>query len=109
MTRAATARKIETNDIADRVTALDWDAIGKQLDQFGCATIGPLLSVEEGAAISSRYDDDKLYRSRVIMARHGFGRGEYKYFAYPLPDLVASLRASLYPPLAAIANRWNEQ
>ena len=109
MTRTAQARKVETDDIADRVAALDWANIGTQLDQFGCATTGPLLSADECAAISSRYDEDKIYRSRVIMARHGFGRGEYKYFAYPLPDVVASLRESLYPPLAEIANRWNEQ
>src|ERR1041384_2562006 len=109
MNRAGTARKIENSDVADRVTALNWKEIATQLDQFGCATTGPLLSTTECAAISSRYDDEKIYRSRVIMARHGFGRGEYKYFAYPLPDVVASLRASLYPPLAAIANRWNEQ
>jgi len=108
MSRAA-ARKIETNDIAERVAALDWAGLSAQLDQFGCATTGRLLSADECAAISSRYDDDKLYRSRVIMARHGFGRGEYKYFAYPLPNIVASLRASLYPQLAGIANRWNEQ
>jgi uncharacterized protein len=108
MSRAA-ARKIETNDIAERVAALDWAGLSAQLDQFGCATTGRLLSADECAAISSRYDDDKLYRSRVIMARHGFGRGEYKYFTYPLPNIVASLRASLYPQLAGIANRWNEQ
>jgi len=109
MNRAGTARKIENSDVADRVTALNWKEIATQLDQFGCATTGPLLSTTECAAISSRYDDEKIYRSRVIMARHGFGRGEYKYFAYPLPDVVASLRASLYPPLAEIANRWNKQ
>ncbi len=109
MTRAAHARKIDTDDIADRVAALDWTDIGTQLDQFGCATIAPLLSAGECVAVASRYDDDTIYRSRVVMARHGFGRGEYKYFAYPLPDLVAALRASLYPPLAEIANRWNEQ
>jgi len=109
MPRSAHARKVETNDIADRIAALDWANIAAQLDQFGCATTGALLSADECAVISSRYDDDKLYRSRVIMARHGFGRGEYKYFAYPLPDIVASLRISLYPPLAQVANRWNEQ
>src|SRR5690606_6752135 len=59
-------------------------------------------------AISARYDEDSLFRSRVVMARHGFGRGEYRYFAAPLPDPVAALRAALYPPLAAIAGRWNE-
>src|SRR4051794_16159490 len=109
MTRAATARKVETHDIADRVDGLDWTDVAANLDQFGCATTGPLLSADECLAISSRYEDEKIYRSRVIMARHGFGRGEYKYFAYPLPDIVASLRASLYPSLAHIANRWNEQ
>jgi hypothetical protein len=109
MTRTAQARKVDKDDVADRVAVLDWANIGTQLDQFGCATTGPLLSADECAAISSRYDDDAIYRSRVIMARHGFGRGEYKYFAYPLPDVVASLRESLYPPLAGIANRWSEQ
>jgi len=109
MTRPAQARKIETDDIAARVAALDWPAIATQLDQFGCATTGPLLGEEECAALASRYGDDKIYRSRVIMARHGFGRGEYKYFAYPLPEIVSELRTALYPPLAGVANRWNEQ
>ena len=109
MSRAAHARNVETNDIAERVAALDWTWIATQLDQFGCATTGALLNADECVGISSRYDEDAIYRSRVIMARHGFGRGEYKYFAYPLPDIVASLRTSLYPPLADIANRWNEQ
>jgi hypothetical protein len=109
MARTAQARKVDHDDVADRVAALDWADIAAKLDQFGSATTGPLLSVDECLAISSRYDDDKLYRSRVIMARHGFGRGEYKYFAYPLPDIVAGLRAALYAPLADIANRWSEQ
>ena len=109
MSRSAHARKPESNDIADRVVALDWTRIAGELDKHGCATTGALLSAEECAALSSRYGDDSIYRSRVIMARHGFGRGEYKYFAYPLPEIVASLRAALYPPLADVANRWNEQ
>jgi len=109
MSRAAKVRSTETNDVDARVAALDWARIGTELDAQGCATTGALLSPDECVAISSRYQDDALYRSRVIMARHGFGRGEYKYFAYPLPDAVASLRAALYPQLAAIANRWNEQ
>ena len=66
-----------------------------------------LLSENECAALAASYADDALFRSRIVMARHGFGRGEYKYFADPLPELVAALRAALYPPLAAIANRWN--
>ncbi len=98
-----------TKDIAKRVAALDWQEIGRQLDSFGCATTGPLLTPEQCGALSGSYDDDGIFRSRVIMARHGFGRGEYKYFAYPLPETVASLRSALYPRLAEVANRWNEQ
>ena len=78
-----------------------------QLDAHGCAVIGPLLTAQDCAALIDGYESDERFRSRVVMARHGFGRGEYKYFAYPLPDTVAALRAALYPPLAAIANRWN--
>jgi hypothetical protein len=68
-----------------------------------------LLDASGCAALAAHYDDDTRFRSRVVMGRHGFGRGEYKYFAHPLPDAVAALRTALYPPLAAIANRWNEQ
>jgi hypothetical protein len=78
------------------------------LDAYGCATTGPLLAPDEATGLAGLYGSDDLFRSRIVMARHGFGRGEYKYFAYPLPDLVASLRTALYPPLAEIANRWNE-
>jgi hypothetical protein len=92
-----------------RVAALDWPAIAAALDAHGCATTGPLLTAQESAALAARYDKDPLFRSRIVMARHGFGRGEYKYFAYPLPDDVAALRGAFYPPLAAIANRWNGQ
>jgi hypothetical protein len=109
MSRSAQARRPEPNDIAARVATLDWTEIGTQLDSFGCATTGALLTPHECAALSGRYDADGLYRSRVIMARHGFGRGEYKYFAYPLPDPIAALRTSLYPALAEVANRWNAQ
>ena len=109
MSRSAHARKIETSDVGDRVAALDWERIANELDAHGCATTGALLSADECAALSSRYEDDAIYRSRVVMARHGFGRGEYKYFAYPLPELIAELRTALYPPLARVANRWNEQ
>src|SRR5688572_2078264 len=109
MSRSAHARKPQENNIADRVAALHWDAIGTQLDSFGCATTGPLLSADECAATAERYDEDGIYRSRIIMARHGFGRGEYKYFAYPLPETIVALRTSLYSRLADVANRWNEQ
>ena len=104
----AHARKPQESDIADRVAALDWARIAGELDAEGCATTGALLTPEECVALSARYGADGLYRSRVIMARHGFGRGEYKYFAYPLPEIVGTLRTALYPPLAVIANRWNE-
>ncbi|WP_217911469.1 2OG-Fe(II) oxygenase [Myxococcus sp. AM011] len=91
-----------------RLEALDWEGLGSELGMRGCATLASMLTPDECAALSSLYASDAPFRSRVVMARHGFGRGEYKYFAYPLPDLVARLRSGLYPPLAAIANRWNE-
>jgi uncharacterized protein len=94
--------------LAARIAALDWTGIAARLDAHGCATTGPLLTAEQCAALAANYGSDALFRSRVVMARHGFGRGEYKYFAYPLPELVAALRGALYPPLAEIANRWNE-
>lgn len=79
------------------------------LDANGYALIPGLLSPPECAAIAASYPDDRLFRSRVVMARHGFGKGEYKYFGYPLPEPIARLRATLYPPLAAIANQWNAE
>jgi uncharacterized protein len=91
----------------ERFAALDWRRIGEELDRHGCAVVGGLLTAGECAALAASYADDALFRSRIVMARHGFGRGEYKYFADPLPELVAALRAALYPPLAEIANRWN--
>jgi hypothetical protein len=87
---------------------LDWRRIGEELDAQGAAVLGGVLSREQCAALAESYVRDELFRSQVIMARHGFGRGEYKYFDYPLPEPVAALRAALYPPLAEIANRWNE-
>jgi hypothetical protein len=86
---------------------LDWAALSEALDTSGCATTGPLLSAADCAGLAGLYADDAMFRSRVVMARHGFGRGEYKYFAYPLPATIAALRTALYPPLAAVANRWN--
>jgi uncharacterized protein len=94
-------------EISERVAALDWTTIAAALDDHGAATTGPLLRADECTALAGCYDDDARFRSRVIMARHGFGRGEYKYFANPLPETVADLRAALYPPLAEVANRWN--
>ena len=94
--------------VSARVAGLDWPAIAAALDAHGCATTGALLKPEECAALSGLYETEQHFRSRIVMARHGFGRGEYKYFAYPLPDVIAALREALYPPLADIANRWNE-
>jgi uncharacterized protein len=90
-----------------RVAAIDWKAVAAELDAHGCATTGVLLSAAECSALIEAYGVDKLFRSRIVMARHGFGRGEYKYFAYPLPDIVATLRDCLFPQLAHIANAWN--
>jgi uncharacterized protein len=81
--------------------------IEAELDARGCATVSGLLTASECEELAGLYDDEERFRSRVVMARHGFGRGEYKYFTYPLPELVGELRESLYPPLVAVANRWN--
>ncbi len=92
--------------VADRVATLDWAGIGAALDQRGCATTGPLLTAAECDALVEGYDADDGFRSRVVMARHGYGQGEYKYYGYPLPELVAGLRTALYPALAVVASRW---
>ncbi|HDR9474841.1 2OG-Fe(II) oxygenase [Burkholderia multivorans] len=100
-------RTAEPVDVASRVDTLDWHLIDTDLDGYGCAHVPRLLSPDECRALAALYPDDTRYRSRVVMARHGFGRGEYKYFAYPLPTLVDALRTALYRHLAPIANRWN--
>jgi uncharacterized protein len=92
---------------APSVANLDWGTIAEELDAHGCAVLSGVLPDDACAALAGSYQDDTRFRSRVVMSRHGFGRGEYKYFAYPLPGLVGTLRAALYPPLAAIANRSN--
>ena len=105
----ATARRpsAEVASLSARVCSLDWPQIAAQLDGFGAATTGPLLADNECADLAALYDADAPFRSRIVMARHGFGRGEYKYFTYPLPAALAELRPALYGPLAEIANRWN--
>ena len=107
---SANAKKIVSpaSDIAARVDAIDWAQATIDLDAQGCAVLTGLLSSEECRAIAALYPDDKNFRSRIVMGRHGFGRGEYKYFSYPLPDLIAQLRPALYAQLHGIANRWNE-
>ncbi len=93
--------------MAKRIQAFDWAAIGADLDTRGYAVVKDILAPEDCAALVAFYPHDGPFRSRVVMARHGFGRGEYKYFANPLPKIVGDLRSALYPPLSSIANRWN--
>lgn len=88
------------------VDDLDWDRIGADLDAAGHALTGPLLDAGTCAALAGLYPLDAPFRSRVVMERHGFGKGEYKYFTHPLPDPIAALRAPLYRRLAPVANRW---
>ncbi len=93
-------------DIRGRVQVRDWSALASTLDAQGCAMLEGLLTPEECVTVAGLYSQDDLFRSRVVMGRHGYGRGEYRYFSYPLPNLVAELRSALYPHLMPIANRW---
>jgi hypothetical protein len=108
MSTTPTARLVSSVDIDKRVAAVDLASVSTHLDGYGWAMLRKLLTADECETIAGLYEDDRRFRSHVVMARHGFGRGEYKYFAYPLPETVASLRMALYPRLAPIANRWNE-
>ena len=103
-----TASAVARPDIAGRIETIDWNRVVRDLDDGGNATIPGLLDVDQCTALTSLYLHDEPFRSRVVMARHGYGRGEYKYFNYPLPGIVAILRTGIYPQLAPIANRWNE-
>jgi hypothetical protein len=96
-----------TNNSVARVGALDWNGISQELDDQGSAVLASLLTPDECQGLTDLYPDDALFRSRIVMARHGFGRGEYKYFRYPLPDIIADLRNVLYSRLASLANRWS--
>jgi hypothetical protein len=93
--------------IAERVQALEWERLSHDLDAQGSAVAEHLLAAGECEALATLYADEHRFRSRVVMGRHGFGRGEYKYFAYPLPDPIAGLRMAMYAELAPVANRWN--
>jgi uncharacterized protein len=95
-------------DVRIRLGVRDWSEVTNELDTQGCAVIEKLLTSEECNALAGLYPEESGFRSRVIMARHGFGRREYKYFSYPLPGIIADLRTSIYSGLAPIANRWNE-
>ncbi|MEZ2131794.1 MULTISPECIES: 2OG-Fe(II) oxygenase [unclassified Sinorhizobium] len=92
-----------------RVGKYDWTILGSELDNYGCAVIEKLLTAEECRKIAALYAHEEHFRSHIHMARHGFGKGEYRYFKYPLPDLIGGLRTALYPHLAIVANRWNER
>jgi hypothetical protein len=94
--------------IQQRISALDWGRLADQLDRQGWATTGALLTDGERSGLVASYDEAALFRSTVVMARHGFGQGEYRYFAYPLPPVVQQLRQSLYERLVPLANRWRE-
>jgi uncharacterized protein len=95
-------------DVMQRVEALDWNHISQALDSHGNAIIENLISSNECDALVNLYSEDNIFRSRVVMEQHGFGRGEYRYFNYPLPDIIVSLRTHIYPHLAPIANQWNK-
>jgi hypothetical protein len=92
---------------APALPTIDWDSVSRDLDARGAAVVERLLTSDECAELAALYQEDAPFRSRIVMSRHGFGRGEYKYFRYPLPEIVAELRPALYASLAPIANRWN--
>jgi uncharacterized protein len=99
---------VEGDVIAERLNGITWERMEAELDEYGGSILEQLLTAEECDAVTAIYSDERVFRSRVVMARHGFGRGEYKYFGYPLPNLVDRLRTDLYVRLAPVANRWNE-
>jgi len=106
MTTSVRAPIRATNAI-DRIKTLDWERVSQELDAQGNALLERVLSADECQALGELYPQNGLFRSHVVMAQHGFGRGEYKYFDYPLPEIVEDLRSAIYPRLAPIANRWN--
>jgi hypothetical protein len=106
--RTATHAKTDNAiNIDSRVDAYSWPCVSQHLNAHGWALVKQLLTTGECESVTGLYGDDRHFRSHIVMSRHGFGRGEYKYFRYPLPDTVAELRTALYPRLAPIANRWN--
>jgi hypothetical protein len=98
----------EADIVAARVAAIDWEELINALDARGNGVVERLLTPDECVALAALYADESAFRSRVVMAHHGYGRGEYKYFRYPLPPVVAALRAAIYPHLVPLANRWNQ-
>ncbi len=102
------AATLSPQEAIARIDALNWRQIGKELDEQGSAVLQGVLTPDECKIVAALYPEDSIFRSRVVMGRHGFGRGEYKYFSYPLPDLIEGVRSALYPRLAPVANKWNE-
>src|SRR5262245_32675849 len=101
---------VKTDDVEDvrsRFAGFDWTLVSQELDTQGHFVLEGLLSAQECESLTGLYHQDELFRSRVIMKQHGFGSGEYKYFRYPLPELVRDLRSAAYPHLAETANRWS--
>jgi uncharacterized protein len=98
-----------TRTAEERLREVDWAEVSTGLDRSGWSLLERILSPEECGEVAASYDEDARFRGRVVMARHGFGAGEYKYFAYPLPDLIARLRSALYERLAPLATQWNER
>jgi uncharacterized protein len=107
MPALVTKPKASPAELGAVIDALDWSALEAELDRFGSAVAAKLLSPQACRDLAALYEDEAPFRSRVVMARHGFGQGEYKYFADPLPEVIAALRRDLYPRLAPIADRWN--
>ena len=105
---AVAERTTPATALVERIAALDWADLTESLDARGCAVAKSVLTPDECRALASTYNEEAPFRNRIVMARHGFGRGEYKYWAYPLPDVIGALRTALYPQLARVANRWNE-
>ncbi|PLC54629.1 proline hydroxylase [Pollutimonas nitritireducens] len=97
------------NLIAQSIGGQNWECVEQSLDETGNAVLSGLLTPQQCRDLTALYTQDDRFRTRIVMARHGFGRGEYKYFAYPLPGLIDALRSALYPHLFPIVNRWNEQ
>lgn len=101
-------RKSETLTIAQRIDALDWKGVAESLSERGYAVTSPILTAAECAALVALYGEEHRFRSHIIMERYRFGIGDYKYFANPLPEIVAELRTAAYPHLAEVANHWAE-
>ncbi|RZU42756.1 2OG-Fe(II) oxygenase [Edaphobacter modestus] len=94
-------------NLTEKIASLDWTCLAKELGDRGYVTTGPLLTPDDCHQLAAGYEDHSQFRSRIVMARHGFGRGEYQYYSYPLPSLVQTLRDAFYRPLSSVANEWN--